>query len=50
MSWYDAFGNRLLNEAEQQTQQKETAIRQMQAERERAERLAQRLRELGEEI
>ena len=43
LSWYDATGDRYLNEAETQRQRAE-------AERQRADRLAERLRQLGEEV
>ena len=43
LSWFDEKGDRLLSEAE--TERQQVAV-----ERQRADRLAQRLRELGEEI
>ncbi len=43
LSWYDSQGNRCLTEVEVKTAQAE-------AERQRADRLAARLRELGEEV
>jgi len=50
LSWYDAKGDRYLNEAETERQRAETERRRAETERQRADRLAERLRQLGEEL